>query len=63
MMMTPVTTHCPYCGEPFETVIEAGAGEVEYTEDCQVCCQPVVVRVRIGYDGEFISFEAYRENE
>ena len=43
---------CPYCGEVNEVALDPGGGSVqEYVEDCQVCCQPWLVRVRWGVDG------------
>ena len=32
---------CPYCDESMEIVIDLSAGDQSYTEDCQVCCQPM----------------------
>ncbi|HCW79107.1 MAG TPA: CPXCG motif-containing cysteine-rich protein [Gemmatimonadetes bacterium] len=32
--------------------VDQAGGEVqEYIEDCQVCCQPLSVRVTVGWDG------------
>ncbi|MBM7130115.1 CPXCG motif-containing cysteine-rich protein [Dyella mobilis] len=42
---------CPYCGERIEIVIDASAGDQQYIEDCQVCCCPISVEVRIDEDG------------
>ena len=40
--------HCPYCGEPLEIwVDESGGAFQNYIEDCQVCCQPMMVSVTI----------------
>ena len=42
---------CPYCGESSELSVDPGGGATqEYVEDCEVCCQPWLVRVR--FDGE-----------
>ena len=42
---------CPYCGEAGELSVDPGGGVLqEYVEDCEVCCQPWLVRVR--FDGE-----------
>ncbi|HAW89836.1 MAG TPA: CPXCG motif-containing cysteine-rich protein [Gemmatimonadetes bacterium] len=42
---------CPYCGEASELSVDPGGGALqEYVEDCEVCCQPWLVRVR--FDGE-----------
>ncbi len=36
---------CPFCGESITILIDASAGSQQYTEDCQVCCQPILVSV------------------
>ena len=42
---------CPYCGEADELSVDPGGGALqEYVEDCEICCQPWLVRVR--FDGE-----------
>lgn len=51
-MLTPFDLSCPYCGEPIEVLIDASAGEQQYIEDCQVCCRPITLSVRIDEDGE-----------
>jgi hypothetical protein len=48
-----VTVACPYCGECFETSADASAGPCKYVEDCQVCCQPIEMELRVDDDGEF----------
>ena len=46
-----VHVSCPYCGEASELSVDPGGGALqEYVEDCEVCCQPWLVRVR--FDGE-----------
>ena len=45
------TVNCPYCGEPFETRVDASAGSSTYVEDCQVCCQPIEMDLRVADDG------------
>jgi hypothetical protein len=47
-----VEVFCPYCGEGIDIGVDQAGGEVqEYIEDCQVCCQPLSVRVTVGWDG------------
>ncbi len=48
--------HCPYCGEPIELLIDDSETEQDYIEDCQVCCQPMAVQVRVDDDGEIALF-------
>ena len=48
-----VVVNCPYCGEPFETSADASAGMCSYVEDCQVCCQPIEMELRVDNEGKF----------
>lgn len=52
---------CPYCLEQIEVIVDNTAGDQEYTEDCEVCCHPILFRVRMEA-GEIIDIEAFREN-
>jgi hypothetical protein len=60
-MLEPTVIHCPYCGEPIEILLDGSAGEQQYVEDCQVCCQPIVLSVWLDDDGE-PSVRAVRED-
>ena len=42
---------CGYCGEPNLTFIDLSAGgQQSYVEDCQVCCRPNILYVRVDED-------------
>ncbi len=56
-----VGVDCPYCGERFETVLDLSAGSFTYVEDCQVCCQPIVMSGEVNAGGVLDGFEATRE--
>jgi transcription elongation factor Elf1 len=48
---------CPYCGEEISFILDPSVTEQEYIEDCEVCCNPI--RVKIKYENEqLIFFEA-----
>jgi hypothetical protein len=49
-----VLVHCPYCGEPFETSADVSAGPSKYVEDCQICCQPIEMELRVDDEGAFL---------
>lgn len=51
-MLAFVDIACPYCGETIEIALDASAGDQQYTEDCQVCCRPIVMTVTLDEDGE-----------
>jgi hypothetical protein len=42
---------CPYCGEAITLFVDDTAGDQDYVEDCQVCCRPIEIRVRMDEDG------------
>jgi sarcosine oxidase delta subunit len=43
---------CPYCGESSELMVHSDGGAIqEYVEDCEVCCHPWLVRVRLDGEG------------
>lgn len=63
--MQPAIEHklcCPYCGELIEVLIDCSIEQQEYIEDCQVCCQPIIFKVTVPYDGYPI-VDVFRENE
>lgn len=46
-----INTRCPYCGEGIQLLVDASAGSETYTEDCPVCCRPMVVAMSVDEDG------------
>jgi hypothetical protein len=54
-----VSVQCPYCGERFETAVDLSAGSFSYVEDCQVCCQPMLVAYDV-HDGEAVALQVER---
>lgn len=46
-----VDIQCPYCGEWIGIVVDASVDEQSYVEDCQVCCRPIQLDVRLDEDG------------
>ena len=51
-MTDPITIHCPYCGESYETVVDLSAGSQHYVEDCAVCCRPIEIALKVDDDGD-----------
>jgi hypothetical protein len=62
-MIHEVLVECPYCGESFETTVDASAGDAEYIEDCQICCRPIEFRIEVGPDGELLNVTTRGEND
>ncbi|AOY88491.1 hypothetical protein BKP64_10130 [Marinobacter salinus] len=40
-----VLIQCPYCWESLDISVDPSVPEQEYVEDCQVCCQPILIHV------------------
>jgi len=53
---------CPYCGEPITVLVDTSCDDQFYTEDCEVCCQPMIVNARVDEDGN-ASVSLQREDE
>jgi transposase-like protein len=47
-MISTVPVCCPYCGAVVEHTVDLMGGAVQrYVEDCEVCCRPWAVEVRL----------------
>lgn len=60
--LSEVTISCPYCGEAISVLVDDTSPEQNYVEDCQVCCQPIVLDVSVDADGDVV-VQARSENE
>lgn len=50
---------CPYCGESITMLLDLSESDQSYVEDCEVCCNPIELRVR-ARRGALTGFEAVR---
>ncbi|MFT5722424.1 MAG: hypothetical protein ACI9W6_002753 [Motiliproteus sp.] len=58
----PIT--CPYCSENFSVLVDGSESDQEYVEDCQVCCQPILITVYLPEeDVASLRLEVRREND
>jgi len=56
------TFSCPCCGEKNTAFIDSTEGPVqEWVTDCEVCCRPVIVSVRL--DDDRIEIDARPESD
>jgi transcription elongation factor Elf1 len=53
---------CPYCGESQAVNIELTMAHQSYTEDCQVCCKPMILNIEVDYETEQVHIYAQQEN-
>lgn len=62
MQLQEAQVDCPYCGEPLTVLLDSGDTGADYIEDCQVCCQPMVVSV-YDHGAEELAVSVRREDE
>ena len=48
---------CPHCWEVIEMELEVSAGAQEYVQDCEVCCNPLLIEF-VMERGEVVNFSA-----
>ena len=48
---------CPFCGEEVEILLEEDVRGSFVQEDCEVCCNPWLVRVSRSADGADVAVE------
>lgn len=61
-VLSEYVVDCPYCGESLEVLLDPGDMGSSYTEDCQVCCQPIVFILSGDGQGQ-IELEVRSEDE
>jgi len=44
------SVQCPYCWEMIDILIDCSVEQQTYTEDCHVCCRPIVIAVSAPVD-------------
>ena len=59
-MQDSLSLSCPHCGESFTLALDVSEGSAEFTVDCEVCCRPIRVSVRIN-DGLIEGYDAVEE--
>ena len=61
-MIKPARVRCPYCGERLTLSVDVSVEYQDYIEDCNVCCRPINLSVRVEEDGS-VSIDARREDD
>jgi len=49
---------CPYCLQEISMLIDTSTTEQEYIEDCEVCCNPIEVKVSVE-NNEITNFQVF----
>jgi hypothetical protein len=53
---------CPYCGGSNDLPVDVSGGpRQEFVVDCEVCCAPILVRIKVRGD-TVVSMDVQREN-
>ena len=60
-MIESRTIRCPFCGERFEALVDASAGDADYVEDCPVCCRPIEMHLNLDASGEIDGLDVERD--
>jgi len=53
---------CPYCGETITVLVDGSIEQQQYTEDCSVCCHPIVF-ITQAMSGEPLQVLVRREDD
>jgi len=61
-LIEEVPVQCPYCWEIIDILVDCSVEMQQYTEDCEVCCRPILFSIYITEDGE-PQVDAQPENE
>jgi len=59
-MQDSLTLGCPHCGESFDIAFDVSEGSAEFTVDCEICCRPMLVAVRVN-EGEIEGVDVVEE--
>jgi transcription elongation factor Elf1 len=59
-MNDAIDVSCPHCGESFSLALDVSEGSAEFTVDCEVCCRPMKIVVRIA-GGEIEGLDVVEE--
>tara|TARA_B110000483_G_scaffold223459_1_gene281330 strand:+ start:329 stop:508 length:180 start_codon:yes stop_codon:yes gene_type:complete len=48
---------CPYCWEEISMLLDGSLSQIEYIEDCEVCCNPISISFQ-QEEESIVSFSA-----
>lgn len=61
-MIEDAAVQCPYCWETISLELDLSEGDSTYVQDCPVCCQALLVHLKIANDGGH-AVDVEREND
>ncbi len=53
---------CPYCWQIFDITVDCSVEEQSYIEDCQVCCKPIDLTVKLN-NGRQVEVITHHESD
>ncbi|MDG2372243.1 MAG: CPXCG motif-containing cysteine-rich protein [Flavobacteriaceae bacterium] len=48
---------CPHCWQEISMLIDSSLMDTEYIEDCEVCCNPILIK--FSFQSETLKFFSY----
>ncbi|HTL46877.1 MAG TPA: CPXCG motif-containing cysteine-rich protein [Verrucomicrobiae bacterium] len=64
MLEDALEFECPYCLAAMSISVDLTEGRRQkFVYDCQTCCRPIHLEVRVGEEGLIEDFQALAENE
>jgi len=51
---------CPFCWESITVLVDPSESQL-YTEDCSVCCRPILIQTEA--QGDYVSVEVTQEDD
>ena len=51
---------CPFCWESITVLVDPSESQL-YTEDCSVCCRPILIQTEV--QGDYVSVEVTQEDQ
>lgn len=51
---------CPFCWESITVLVDPSESQL-YTEDCSVCCRPILIQTEVK--GDYVSVEVTQEDD
>ena len=51
---------CPFCWESITVLVDPSESQL-YTEDCSVCCCPILIQTEV--QGDYVSVEVTQEDD
>ena len=51
---------CPFCWESITVLVDPSESQL-YTEDCSVCCRPILIQTEV--QGDYVSVQVTQEDD